>query len=110
VHTHPPDEIDAVAADWRPSRRADRAAIRAAVTACAAANKGYVHIADVREHLAGDLNDPHQLGAQMTALVREGHLRWVGKYRPNGNGKTRNAERPAKLYRLVKPLPQEDAA
>ena len=108
--TRRPDEIDAVAADWRPSRVADREVILDAITACAAANKGYVHVADVREHLARELNDPHQLGAVVTTLVRSKHLRWTGKTRANGNTKTRNAERPAKLYRLVKPLPREAAA
>jgi len=103
------DEIDAVAADWRPSRVADREVIRAAITACAAMNGGYVHIRDVRDHLERDLNDPHQLGAQLTALRRSEHLVQVG-WRPNGNRKTRNASRPAPLYRLVKPLPQEAAA
>jgi hypothetical protein len=104
----PPDEIDAVAADWRPSRVADRRAIFDAIAECAVANSRYVHIADVREHLTRDV-DPHQLGTQITALRRSGYLVQVG-WRPNGNRKTRNASRPAPLYPLAKPLPQEDAA
>lgn len=98
------DEIDAVARDWRPWRVEDRAVVLAAVDAAAAANDGEVHIADVRERLARDV-DPHTVGAVICALVRQRVLVGTGVFRPNGGVKSRNATKPAEVRRLVQPVP-----
>lgn len=103
------DSIDITAADWRPSRVSARAAIRAAVEVVAGSHDGLVHIADVRP-LIPKWADPHQVGAIVCALVRQGVLERTGDYRPNGGGKSRNALKPAAVYRLTRPIPAEDAA
>lgn len=98
------DEIDAVAADWRQSRRDDRADVLDAIWLTAEYHHGYVHIADVRRAMGREV-DPHMLGAVICALVRTGVLVGTGEYRPNGGHRSRNRAKPAEVRRLVKPLP-----
>lgn len=64
---------------------------------------GVVHIGLLREHLPEWATGP-QIGARITGHVRRKSLVWTGKFAMNGNTKTRNAMRPAKVYRLMKPL------
>ena len=101
------DELDAVATDWRPSARDDLEAIYEAIERAAAANDGHVHIADVRAHLERDV-DPHRVGAAICALVRQGVLVGTGKYRANGNHRSRNRTRPAEVRYLAAPIPPEE--
>ena len=98
------DEIDAVAADWRPWRVDDRRVVLAAVEQVAAECDGLVHIADVRERLAREV-DPHTIGAVICALVRQRVLVDTGATRPNGGHRSRNRTKPAAVRRLMGPLP-----
>ena len=94
------DEIDLVAADDRPTPTEIRDAVHAAILRCADEHDGLVHISWVREYLEPWQTGP-QVGAAICHEVRAGRLEWTGEYRANGNGKTRNRERPAKLYRAA---------
>lgn len=69
---------------------------------------GEVHIGLIREHLPNWATGP-QIGARMTGHVRRKSLVWTGRFAMNGNTRTRNAMRPAKVYRLVKPLVDGDS-
>ena len=100
------DEIDAVARDWR--RRNDREHIRQAINTVARENAGHVHIADIRPLLPGHI-DPHQPGAFICAQVRMGRLIPTGDYRPNGQTRSRNRTKPAQVYRLAAPIPEEES-
>lgn len=103
------DELDIVAADWRPSRVESREAIRKAVMRAAAEHRGLVHAATVREHLPAWVN-PQQIGAVMCAWVRQGYLRPTGRYRANGQTASRNRTKASEVRRLVKPIPPESLA
>lgn len=94
------DVLDAIAADDRPIGRDTRAAVEEAVKAAAAEHDGLVTIAWIRPHLP-EWCTWQGLGAYVSALVRVGTLEWTGDFALNGNAKTRNALRPAKIYRLV---------
>lgn len=96
------DEIEVTAADHRTVAAEIRAAVDDAVTKCAA-DFGVVHAAAVRANLPPWATGP-QIGARMNGLIRSGHLVWTGGFELNGNTKTRNALRPCKVYRLVKPI------
>lgn len=108
TYTEPPlfDELDVVARDWRPSRVESREAIRQAVMRAAADHRGLVHIADVRPLLPSWRN-PAQIGAVLCAWVRQGYLTPTGRYRPNGDGASRNRSKPAEVRRLARPIPPE---
>lgn len=101
------DEIDLTATDFRPGAVEIRAAIRQAVTAAASRNGGLVHIADVRPLLPPWATGP-QVGATICHLARGGYLAHTDRFRPNGNTRTRNRTRPAEVYRLVRPIPEEN--
>lgn len=101
------DEIDLTATDFRPGPAAIRAEIRRAITAVAAKTGDLVHIADVRKELAPWATGP-QVGAAICHLVRGGYLTHTGRYLPNGNTRTRNRTRPAEVYRIVRPVPEEN--
>lgn len=94
------DEIDAVSQDWRPGAEDDRAAIRAAIQAAADESGGFVHAADVRRHLAREVN-PHAMGAVICALVRQGVLVNTETVRDNGGARSRNATKPARVRVLM---------
>ena len=94
------DEIDLVHEDHRVTPSEIRDAVHAAITRCADDHDGLVHISWVREYLEPWQTGP-QVGAAICHEVRAGRLEWTGEYRANGNGKTRNRERPAKLYRAA---------
>lgn len=100
------DEIDVTAADWRPNAVTSRAAVVAAVEVVAAAHGGEVHISDVRPMLPAHTN-PHQIGAMFCALRRGGYLVPTGEYRDNGGTRSRNGAKPARVYRLTRPIPME---
>ncbi len=104
------EAVEAVAADWRPSRVESREAIRVAVMKAAAEHKGLVHIAQVRRHLPPWIAT-EQLGAFTNRLVRRGYLIPTGHYRPNGDRsrRARNSSKPAPVRRLTKPIPPEEA-
>lgn len=91
-------------ADLLPTRRDDRAAVRRAVAICAAERRGLVHIAYVRPHLPADVA-PHVIGAVMSALHTTGHLVHIpGRFEPNGDVRSGNASKPARVSRLVRPI------
>ncbi|MDN6442160.1 MAG: hypothetical protein L0K30_09145, partial [Acidipropionibacterium jensenii] len=94
------DEIDLVAADDRPTPTEIREAVHAAIERCAKEHGGLVHISLVRAYLEPWQTGP-QVGAAICHMVRAGRLVWTGEYAPNGNTGTRNALRPAKVYRLA---------
>lgn len=96
------DEIEITEADHRVTPTDIRAAVDAAITQ-ADAERGVVHIAKVRSLLPPWATGP-QVGARINGHVRRGSLVWTGDYLPSGNAKTRNAQRPAKVYLLIKPL------
>ncbi|EYR64275.1 hypothetical protein N866_13575 [Actinotalea ferrariae CF5-4] len=98
------DELDALAADWRPWAVADRAVVLAAVEAAAAASGGEVHASTVREHLAREVG-PHVPGGVICALVRQRVLVDTGQVRPSGDGTKRNRTKRLPVYRLTGPLP-----
>jgi hypothetical protein len=102
------DTLDAVAADWRPSRVEARLAIRDAIHRAAAAHGGLVHIAQVRIYLP-EWIDGHQIGALISALTRKGNLTPTGRFRPNG-GPSGNASKPAEVRRLRRLITVEDVA
>lgn len=94
------DLLDVLANDVRPIDTETREALLAAVHAAAAEHDGLVSIAWIRPHLPKWAQWPG-LGAFVSALVRQGVLVWTGEYTTNGNAQTRNALRPAKIYRLM---------
>lgn len=100
------DEIDLTAADHRRSSVEIRTEIRKAIRTTANSHDGLVHIADIRKVLPPWATGP-QVGAAICHLVRGGTLAHTGRYLPNGNRATRNRTRPAEVYRLVRPLPEE---
>lgn len=100
------DEIDLTAADHRRSSVEIRNEIRKAIRTTANSHDGFVHIADIR-NIAPPWATGPQVGAVICHLVRAGTLAHTGRYRPNGNTRTRNRTRPAEVYRLVRPLPEE---
>ena len=100
------DEIDAVAADHRRATHRDH--IRRAINLVARENDGYVHIADVRPLLPLWIN-PRQPGAYICAQVRMGRLIRTGDYRPNGQTESHNRTKPAQVYRLAAPIPEEES-
>jgi len=104
MHPRTAAVLDAVATDWRPSRVEARRVVRDAVQHTADDNDGLVHIADVRPHLPAWI-DPHQIGATIARLSQHGYLVWTGDTRPNG-GPSRNETKPAKVYRLARPIPE----
>lgn len=104
--TSPPiDEITVTERDHHVTAQEIRAAVDAAIEVCDHLY-GEVHIARIREHLPEWATGP-QIGARITGHVRRGALKWTGAFRANGNSATRNAERPAKVYKLVKALEDE---
>lgn len=100
------DTLDAVAHDHR--RVTHRDHIRRAINLVARENNGYVHIADVRPLLPTWI-DPHQPGAFICAQVRAGRLYPTGQYRPNGQTRSRNRTKPAQVYLLAAPIPEEES-
>jgi len=100
------DAIDLVASDHRRATHRDH--IRRAINLVARENDGQVHIADVRPLLPTWI-DPHQPGAFICAQVRMGRLIPTGQYRPNGQHKSRNRTKPAQVYRLAAPIPEEES-
>ena len=94
------DEIDLVHEDHRVTPSEIRDAVHAAIERCAEEHDGLVHISLVRSYLEAWQTGP-QVGAAICHMVRAGRLVWTGEYAPNGNTKTRNNLRPAKLYRLI---------
>lgn len=100
------DTIDAVASDWRRTDHRDH--IRHAINTAAREHDGQVHIADVRPLLPTWI-DPHQPGAFICAQVRAGRLIPTGQYRPNGQAKSRNRTKPAQIYMLAAPIPEEES-
>lgn len=107
MNTNERDEIDATAADWRPSSADIRNEIRNAVETAAQKHGGLVHIADVREHLPAWVTGP-RVGANICALVRKGLLVHTDIIRPNGNARTRNRTRPSGVYRYAGATPREN--
>lgn len=103
------DELDVVAADWRPSRVESREAVRAAIMRAASDERGLVHIARVRQYLPPWVAS-EQIGAVMCSLVRQGFLRPTGRYRENGQTKSRNRTKRAEVRRLVRPIPPSAVA
>lgn len=102
------ETLDAVAADWRPSRVEARREIRKAISACAAKHGGKVHIQWFRPYLP-EWIDPHQVGAVVAALHSTGHLVSTGDYLPNGGpARSGNATKPALVRLLIKPIRDED--
>lgn len=95
--------LDAVRADWRPSRREARRVIREAVSIVADQNGGLVHVADVRPLLPTWVA-PAQIGAELAGLTSSGHLVKTGEFRPYGAPSKGNSHKPAAVRRLVKPL------
>lgn len=86
-----------------PSRRDDRAAVRAAVTRAASEHGGYVHASWIRPHLPADV-EPHVVGAVVGALHRSGHLAPTSRPAlPNGGG-SGNATKLSRVSRLVRPI------
>ena len=100
------DVLDAVAADHR--RVTHRDHIRRAINLVARENDGLVHIADVRPLLPTWLA-PYTIGAFICWQVRAGRLIPTGDYRPNGQHKSRNRTKPAQVYRLAAPIPEEES-
>jgi|SRR5690625_5101672 len=98
----PIDEIGTVERDHSVTSQEIRDAVDAAIEICDHLYSE-VHIARLREHLPEWATGP-QIGARITGHVRRGSLEWTGAYAANGNRGTRNALRPAKVYRLVKAL------
>lgn len=101
-----PDVLDVVATDWRPSRVESRAAVVAAIEAVAATHDGEVHISTVRPLIPSWTNE-HQIGAMFCALRRTGYLTPTGEYRDNGGTRSRNGAKPARVYHLTRPIPQD---
>ena len=101
------DALTVVATDWRPSRVEARRAIRLAILLAQDAD-GHVHIADFR-HLLPSWIDGHQIGAFICHQVRAGRLVPTGRYRPNGDEGNRNRTKPAQVYRIAAPIPEEES-
>lgn len=94
--SHPDALLDAIANDPLPARQSDREHITAAIYAAAAANDGYVHIAEVRAHITRNVWPP-MIGSTMNAMRSQ--MRWTGAYAPNG-GPSGNGSKPAKVWKL----------
>lgn len=102
------DEISVTERDHRPTAADIRWAVDDAIETLHNAGEP-IHIGNIRPLLPAWATGP-QIGARMTGHVRRGALVWTGRFAMNGNTKTRNAMRPAKVYRLVKPLKDGEAA
>lgn len=98
----PVDEIEVTESDHSVTASDIRDAVDAAIEISDHLH-GVVHIAHIREHLPPWATGP-QIGARINGHVRRGALEWTGRYAANGNTKTRNSSRPAKVYHLIKPL------
>lgn len=105
IHPATAAVLDAVANDWRPTRVEARRILRDAVILTAQRNDDRVHIADIRPQLP-EWIDPHQIGAYISSLARTGVLVPTGEYRANGGRKARNESKPARVYRLARPVPE----
>lgn len=102
-----PAVLDAVHGDWRHSRRDARAALRAAVHACAAEHDGLVHVSWFRDRLPAWIAPP-TIGAAIAGWTAAGHLQRTGDWLPLG-GHAGNEGKPAAVRRLVRPIPAETA-
>lgn len=98
--------LDGLATDPTPRAVDAREQIRLAVMAAAADRRGLVHIAAVRRHLPQSVA-PRYLGASMNRLVRRGFLVPTSRYEPNGDAHSRNASKPAPVYRLKDAIPPD---
>lgn len=99
------DAIELTERDWRPLAADIRAAVDAAIESLHDQGRP-IHIGNIRPLLPPWASGP-QVGARITGHVRRRSLVWTGAYAANGNTRTRNSQRPCKVYRLVKGL--EDA-
>jgi hypothetical protein len=100
------DALDVIALDWRPTRVESRRAIVTAIHRDAAAHRGLVHAATMRDFLP-EWVTPAQIGAVVCALVRKGYLAPTGKYRPNGDESARNRTKASEVRRLLRPIPPD---
>ncbi len=94
--SHPTVLLHAISDDPLPARQTDREHITAAIYAAATANDGYVHIAQVREHITRNVWPP-MIGAVMSGMRHK--MRWTGAYAPNG-GPSGNGAKPARIWKL----------
>ena len=92
--------VDAIESDPSPANAATMRAIYTAIFDAALDNGGTVHASTVREHLPSYLRNEPRIGAAMSALARCGAIRPTGEYRPSGNTKSRNANRPTPVYEV----------
>ena len=92
--------VDAIESDPSPANAATMRAIYTAIFGAALDNGGTVHASTVREHLPSYLRNEPRIGAAMSALARCGAIRPTGEYRPSGNAKSRNANRPTPVYEV----------
>jgi hypothetical protein len=103
------DVLEGLGADPTPARVDERELIAAAVTAAAAERRGLVHITAVRRHLPRSVA-PAYLGAGMNRLARRGALVATGRFEANGDNTAslRNASKATPVWRLVRPITEED--
>jgi len=101
------DMLGVIATDESlPIRHDSREAILAAVTQCAAEHRTQVHISWVRPLLPA-WTTPFMVGAVISGLHTSGHLIGLPRYLPNG-GPSGNANKPARVSRLVRPISIEE--
>lgn len=93
------DLLDLITADPLPNKQATRDAVLAAITKVAAEHDGLVTAAWVRP-LLPEYANPHQVGATISVLVKQGVLTRTGATHTSGNQKQRNTYRPMPVYRL----------
>lgn len=87
----------------------DTARIIAAIATAARHRRDLVHIAAVRRHLPHDVRRSH-IGHTFNRLARRGVLVKTGRFEENGDNTAskRNATKASPVWRLVRPITEED--
>lgn len=103
------DVLDGLAAEPTPARVDERVLIAAAVTEAARDRRGLVHITAVRRYLPRSVA-PRYLGPVINRLARRGVLVKTGRFEENGDNTAskRNASKASPVWRLVRPITEED--
>jgi hypothetical protein len=101
------DVLTGIATDPTPRATDDRAEIARAIEAAAADRHGLVHITGIRRHLPATVS-PAYIGATVNRLARRGVLTKTGRYEPNAGAASRNASKPAPVWRLKRRIESGD--
>ena len=103
------DVLEGIASDPTPRAVNDRAAVAKAITEAAADRRGLVHAAGIRRHLPASVA-PRYVGVVVNTLRLRGVLVATPRHEPNGGSASRNASKLSPVWRLTRPITEEDLA